>query len=75
MWTMAPATELTPTAATAAAGSTPAFWRNRTLSVMPPTLAGVMRLTNDDAIWAATAGTSGTAWWGAPPMIETAAAA
>ena len=34
---------------TASAGGTPAFCMYRTLSAMPPTFAGVTRLTNDEA--------------------------
>ena len=37
---------LSPTPVTAFAGSTPAFCMNRTFRAMPPTLAGVTRLTN-----------------------------
>ena len=41
---------------TAWAEGTPAFCRYRTLSAMPPTLAGVTRLTKDEASWARTVG-------------------
>ena len=44
---MPPATTLRPTPVTASAGGTPAFWRKRTFSAMPPTLAGVTRFTNE----------------------------
>ena len=47
--TMAPATLLTPTAATPALVSTPDFCRYRAFNAMPPTLAGETRLTNDEA--------------------------
>ena len=59
MWTIPPATTLSPMPVTASAGSTPAFCMKRTLSAMPPTLAGVTRLTNDDASCASTVGTNG----------------
>ena len=55
-WTTAPTNELRPTPVTAYAGSTPPFCMNRTFSAIPPTLAGVIRLTNDDAICAPTVG-------------------
>ena len=59
-WTRAPASELTPTAATPADGSTPAFCRKRTFSAMPPTLDGDTRLTNEEAPWVRTVGQNGT---------------
>src|SRR5215471_13313692 len=59
-WTSAPASELTPTAATPADGSTPAFCRNRTFSAMPPTLDGDTRLTYEEAPWVSTVGQNGT---------------
>src|SRR6516225_7572769 len=59
-WTRAPASELTPTAATPAVGSTPAFCRKRTFSAMPPTLAGETRLTYEDAFWVSRVGQNGT---------------
>ena len=37
----------------ATARSMPCFCRKRTLVAMPPTRAGVMRLTNEPASWAA----------------------
>ena len=46
---MAPATLLTPTAATPAPVSTPDFCRYRAFNAMPPTLAGETRLTNEEA--------------------------
>ena len=58
---------------TAWAEGTPAFCRYRTLSAMPPTLAGVTRLTNDDASWARMVGTSGICC-GTPPVNPTPAA-
>ena len=39
---------------TASAGSMPAFCMNLTFSAIPPTFAGVTRLTNDDASCAST---------------------
>src|SRR6185503_14736621 len=71
-WTRPPATLFRPTPATAVAGSTPDFARNRMLSTMPPMLAGVTRLTNDDATCASVAGTNATRW-GTEPMIPIAA--
>ena len=59
-WTRAPARELTPTAATPAVGSTPAFCRNRAFSAIPPTLAGETRLTYEDAFWVSRVGQNGT---------------
>ena len=56
---------------TAGAGSTPAFCMKRTFRAMPPTLAGVTRLTNDDAICACTVGTNGRRS-GTPPAIPMA---
>ena len=41
---------------TASAGGDAAFCMKRTLSAMPPTLAGVTRLTNDEATCASTLG-------------------
>ena len=38
---------------------------------MPPTFAGVTRLTNDDAAWAPTFGTNGR-WPGTPPAMPIA---
>ena len=61
MWTMAPAATLSPMPVTAFAVRRPAFCRNRTLSAIPPTLAGVTRLTNDDASCAPTVGRNGSA--------------
>ena len=69
--TMAPAATLSPTPVTASAGSTPAFCMNRTFSAMPPTLAGVTRLTNDDASCASTLGTNGRCS-GTPPAMPIA---
>ena len=51
---------------------TPAFCRKRTLSAIPPTFAGVTRLTNDDASWAARLGPNGRCS-GTPPASPTAA--
>ncbi len=68
---MAPAAVLSPTPVTAFAGSTPAFCMNRTFRAMPPTLAGVTRLTKLDASWACTLGTGGNGS-GTPPAIPTA---
>ena len=59
MWTIAPATTLSPMPVTPAAGSIPAFCRNRRFSAMPPTFAGVTRFTKDDAICASTLGNEG----------------
>src|SRR4029077_13580250 len=59
-WTSAPASELTPTAATPAAGSTQPFCRKRTFSAMPPTLDGDTRLTYEEAPWVSTVGQNGT---------------
>ena len=70
---MAPARLFTPTAATLAAVSDPAFCRNRAFSAIPPTLAGDTRLMNDDANWATTVGQNGT-WPGTPPMSAAALA-
>ena len=58
---------------TAAAGSTPAFCMKRTFSAMPPTFAGVTRLTNDDAICVSTVGPKGSRS-GTPPIRPTAEA-
>ena len=44
----------------------PTFCMKRTLSAMPPTFAGVTRLTNDDAAEAPTLATNGR-WPGTPP--------
>ena len=73
MCTTAPTKELSPTPVTAPAGSTPAFCMKRTFNAMPPTLAGVIRLTNDDAIWASTVGTKGSGS-GTLPTVQNAAA-
>ena len=59
-WTRAPASALTPTAATPADGSTPDFCRKRTFSAMPPTLDGETRLTNEEAPWVSTVAQNGT---------------
>ena len=64
---------LRPTPVTADAGSTPAFCMNRTFSAMPPTLAGVIRFTNDDANCAPTVGTNGNGS-GTLPIVHIAAA-
>ena len=56
MWPTNPATVLSPTADTATARSTPDFWRKRTLSAIPPTLAGASLLANSDATWLTTSG-------------------
>jgi hypothetical protein len=69
----APARLFTPTAATLAGPSDPAFCRNRAFSAIPPTLAGDTRLMNDDANWATTVGQNGT-WPGTPPMSAIALA-
>ena len=55
-WTIPPASTLSPMPVTACAEGTPAFCRYRTLRAMPPTLAGVTRLTKDEASWARTVG-------------------
>ncbi len=73
MWTMPPATTLRPIPVTASAGGTPAFCMNRTLSAMPPTLAGVTRLTNDEATEVSTVATNGSRE-PTPPRIPTAEA-
>ena len=67
MWTTPPASTFSPIPETAAAGSTPAFCRKRTFSAIPPTLAGVTRLTKEDAICVSTVGTIGR-WFGTPPI-------
>ena len=72
MCTIPPATTLSPMPVTASGGGTPAFCRYLTLSAMPPTLAGVTRLTNDDASWTSIVGASGRRS-GTPPAIPTAA--
>ena len=68
---MPPATTLRPIAVTASAESIPAFCMKRTLSAIPPTLAGVTRLTNDDAICVSTVGPNGIGC-GVPPSSPTA---
>ena len=70
---MAPARLFTPTAATLAGASDPAFCRNRAFSAIPPTLAGDTRLMNDDANWATTVGQNG-GQPGTPPMSAIALA-
>ena len=59
MCTTAPAAALSPMPVTASAGSMPHFCMKRTLSAMPPTLAGVTRLTNDEASCTSTLAASG----------------
>ena len=49
MCTMPPASAFTPHREAASVVLAPAFCMNRRLSPMPPTPAGVMRLTNDPA--------------------------
>src|SRR5207248_763662 len=49
MCAMPPARLFRPTAATAVAPSTPDFCRYRAFNAIPPTLAGVTRLANEDA--------------------------
>ena len=71
MCTIAPATLSRATAATAVGASTPDFWRYRALSAMPPTLAGVIRLTNDDATWVAVVGKNGSGT-GTAPVVDAA---
>ena len=61
-WTTPPASTFSPTPVTASAGGTPDFWRYRTLRAMPPTFAGVTRLTNEDASDTCVVGTSGSRW-------------
>ena len=51
---MAPARLFTPTAATLAGASDPAFCREPCVERHPAPLAGDTRLMNDDANWAAT---------------------
>ena len=46
---------------------------NRTLSAMPPTFAGVTRLTNDDASCVSTVGPNGSGS-GTPPISPIAEA-
>ena len=70
---MAPASALTPTAATPADGSTPVFCRKRTFRAMPPTLAGDTRLMNDEAPWVSTVGQNGSRTV-TPPCSEMALA-
>ena len=60
MWPTNPATVLSPTADTDTARSTPDFWRKRTLSAIPPTLAGASLLANSEATWLTTSGPART---------------
>ena len=69
-----PAAELRPTPVTAWAGGMPAFCMKRTLRAIPPTLAGVTRLTKDEAICACRFGQNGSGW-GTPPARPMADAA
>ena len=57
----------------ATARSMPCFWRKRTLVAIPPTRAGVMRLTNEPASWAPNVPKKGTCP-GTAPMSPIAAA-
>src|SRR5437763_728471 len=65
----APARLLSPTAATAVGESTPDRWRYRTLSAIPPTLAGETRLTKDEADWVSRVGPKDRRC-GTEPMME-----
>src|SRR5215216_1155526 len=60
MWITPPAMTFSPIPVTASAGGTPAFCMYRTLRAMPPTFAGVTRLTNDEANWASTVAPNGS---------------
>ena len=71
MWMTAPTSVFSPDAGHRLRRSTPAFCRKRTFNAIPPTLAGVTRLTNDEAICTSTADPSGTVS-GTPPTSPTA---
>ena len=70
---MPPASTLRPTPVTASAGAIPAFCMYRTFNAIPPTFAGVTRLTNDDARATCTVGTNGRSSR-TPPIMPTPAA-
>src|SRR4051794_37262658 len=70
---MPPTKLLSPTPDTATAGSTPARCMYRTFRAMPPMLAGVTRLTNEDPTWVASVGPNGRRL-GTEPMAPSAAA-
>src|SRR3954454_13911483 len=68
-----PATVSRPTLDTATALSTPAFWRKRVLSAIPPLPAGASVVVNDVASWAQNVGSYGSRF-GTEPASASAAA-
>src|SRR4051794_1417106 len=69
MWMITPDRLLSATPVRATGVSTPDFCRNRMLTAYPPADAGVIRLVNEDASWAAKVGPSRSGRGMAPTML------